>query len=155
MADAKVKVPFDKKIRPFLIAFIVLPISVLLSVRGWFGKTCCRKQRNPELHDVRVERVMKQIQEWTKDGKPVAIRTDRQAAESHNVRIVDKSKSKKLKLRDFNCILGLDRDRSVIRVEPGVTVGEVTTFLVKRNLQLEGKGVLRASSTLQNELIIT
>jgi delta24-sterol reductase len=55
------------------------------------------------------------------------------------VRNADKSSSRKIALRSFRAILGLSEDRTVIHIEPGVTVGELTKWLLRQEppLQLE------------------
>jgi hypothetical protein len=136
---ANSNIPLEKRIRPFLIAFIVLPISVLLNIKVWLVKTFLRHENDPNQHDNRVERIVQHMKTLAKDKVPINLRTDRDSNDSHSLRITKKSQANTVKLRDLNCILNLDLVRAVIRVEPGVTVGEVTSYLVARNLQLEGK----------------
>ena len=132
-------VPFEKRIRPFLIGFIVIPISVVLGLAEHIKRKFLSQERNPSEHDVRVGKIIKAILDMEKSGAIAGLRTDRDSAASHSLRITKKVPSSTVKLRDLNCILGLDRKRGVIRVEPGVTVGEVTTYLLEHNLQLEGR----------------
>ena len=140
-AQSETAVPFEKRIRPFLIAFIVLPISVLLTIKIWIQKNLLKHENDANDHDARVQRIINQIKNLAVNNTTqfINLRTDRDSSESHSVRISKKSNSNKIKLRDLNCILELNLERRVIRLEPGVTVVEVTSYLVARNLQLEGK----------------
>ena len=67
--------------------------------------------------------------------------TDRNSAYSHSVRLTDKSRWHKIAMGDLRAILGVGEGGGehgvTVRVEPGVTVSEISTYLLARNLQLE------------------
>jgi delta24-sterol reductase len=65
------------------------------------------------------------------------MRTDRSVFDSHSVRNADKGSAKQVRIRDLRAILGLDATTGIVHVEPGVTVGEITTYLLQHHLQLE------------------
>ena len=72
-------------------------------------------------------------------GPQRLLRTDRSVFDSHSVRNSDKSRSSNIPMRDLRAILGLAADGKSVRVEPGVTVGEVTAWLLERELMLMGR----------------
>jgi hypothetical protein len=75
---------------------------------------------------------------------PLLLRTDRSSFDSHSVRNSNKGAAAKVPMRDLRAILGVVPDESsfshsssssrlAVHVEPGVTVGEVTTYLLRRD----------------------
>lgn len=122
-----------ERFRSEIVVLIVLPVSFLL----WLFKVISRSVNRPDprMHSERVARVVKAVRDASSQDKQLPLRTDRSVFDSHSVRNTDKGASRQIYLRDFRAILGLKGD--VVHVEPGVTVGEITDYLLKLNLQLE------------------
>ena len=126
---------FVEKYRAWLVCIGVLPASCVLKIverlhRWW-------SMPSAEGHEERVARVCAAVTQWASlpptERRPMC--TDRNPAYSHSVRLVDKSQWHKIALGDLRAILG--NDERTVRVEPGVTVSEVTNYLLAKNLQLE------------------
>jgi len=124
---------FIEKYRAEIVVIVVLPISygiwLVRAVQRWLSAP------SPEQHTQRVLRVCKDVR--LQAGGKAMLRSDRSPAESHAVRVADKSAHKQVSMRDLRAILGLSD--GALHVEPGVTVGEATKWLLKRDppLQLE------------------
>ena len=130
---------FIERHRAALVFFTVLPASCVLKVverlRRWLSSP------DPTGHGARVARVCMEVKQWA--SLPAAQRrpmcTDRSSAASHSVRIANKSTWHRIAMADLRAILGVEAEGAVtvVRVEPGVTVREITTYLLARGLQLE------------------
>lgn len=130
------KMELLERFRSEIVVLVVLPVSLLL----WFIKIISRwiNRPDPGMHNERVTRVAKAVQDAfnaRSKTKCIGLRTDRSVYDSHSVRNADKKASKQIRLRDLRAILGLKGN--IVHVEPGVTVGEITDYLLKANLQLE------------------
>jgi delta24-sterol reductase len=133
------RMKFIEKHRAGLVCIGVLPTSCILSglekLKRWLTKPA------PKDHDARVEAVCFSVKRWA--GTDAATRrpmcTDRSSANSHSVRLVDKSAWHRIPMGGLRAILGVETSASgsTVRVEPGVSVGEVTAYLLARKLQLE------------------
>ena len=127
--------------RAEIIVVVVLPISFVI----WCYRTLTRWLFRPSAakHGERVARVAAAVAEAAAEreggagGPQRLLRTDRSVFDSHSVRNSDKSRSSNIPMRDLRAILGLAADGRSVRVEPGVTVGEVTAWLLERELMLE------------------
>ena len=130
---------FVEKYRAWLVCIGVLPASCVLKVfekmQRWLTAP------SPEKHVDRLQRICADVKRWAslpaEERKPMC--TDRSSAYSHSVRLTDKSRWHSIAMGDLRAILGVDEaDGGVtVRVEPGVTVSEISTYLLARNLQLE------------------
>lgn len=119
----------------------VLPIgSVYTAVQNY------KKHSNapdPALHDERVARVVADVKRYAqarKNGESEGqkyLRTDRRGESSLNTRISDKANTARIPMGDMSAILGVDAARSVVRVEPFATTGDVAKYLDERGLQME------------------
>lgn len=153
---------FVEKHRAEIIVLIVLPISFLIFVVRRIKKLLSSPA--PAEHAQRAARVAATVEqahaallarqsasvlsgatEPAKD-EPGLLRTDRSVFDSHSVRNSNKKATRQVPLRDLRAILGIStiersqgNDIRVVHVEPGVTVGDVTSYLLKQNppLQLE------------------
>ena len=124
--------------RAEIIVIIVLPISFVI----WCYRTLTRWLFRPSAakHGERVARVAAAVAQAAaeREGGPQRLlRTDRSVFDSHSVRNSDKSRSSNIPMRDLRAILGLAADGKSVRVEPGATVGELTAWLLERELMLE------------------
>ena len=122
-----------ERYRAEIVVLVVLPISQLIWLAKRVRRICTAP--DPLAHGIRVERVAADVRASHAQERP--LRTDRSVFNSHSVRNADKSTSHKVKLSDLSAILSLDGEANIIHVEPGVTVGEVTDFLLGRDMQLE------------------
>lgn len=130
---------FIEKYRAWIVFFTVLPASCVLGafekLRRWITAP------DASGHDARVQRVCADVRQWASLAPPrKPICTDRSSASSHSVRLTDKSRWHKIAMGDLRAILGVEQQadgRATVRVEPGVTVADVTNYLLHRGLQLE------------------
>lgn len=130
--------PLGKRIlltlRPYIVCFLVLPISFFLSLHKAFKKRTTEPPRAQD-HDQRVKRVQKQLRDARAAG--AQCRSDRSGAASLSTRLADKSKHTKVKLSDFGAILKCSDGPGTITVESACTVGDMTRYLLARGLSLE------------------
>ena len=131
---------FVERYRAWLVCIGVLPASCVLKVyekvQRWLTAP------SAEGHTERVQRICSDVKRWAslpaEERKPMC--TDRSSAYSHSVRLTDKSRWHKIAMGDLRAILGVEEGEAgvtVVRVEPGVTVSEISTYLLARHLQLE------------------
>jgi delta24-sterol reductase len=124
-----------ERYRACIVLFFVLPPSFLLriidAVKNWYTAP------DPAGHQSRVLRVCAAVKRWAIDkSKPMC--TDRSSANSHSVRWTDKSQWHRIAMGDLRAILEVHTGpEPFVRVEPGVTVGEITKHLLGRGFQLE------------------
>eukprot|EP00944_MAST-04C_sp_MAST-4C-sp1_P011197 g11197.t1 len=118
-------------LRPYIVLLLVLPLSFLvtltLRLRRWWYKPKAAD------HEKRVSRVMKAVKTGSTSGEKFV--TNRDPKKSHSVRVQDKTQFRKVKMNDLQCILELKTNTVV--VEPGVTVGEITKYLLQHDRILE------------------
>lgn len=130
-----------------IIAVFVIPISFLVRSVSTLYKHLTGKGHRRfkpgaaalEQHQEKVQRVQAAVREWNALD-PVSrppLRTDRSAAASHSVRVIDKSSARTVAVRDMNAVLELNAEKGTVTVEPFVTVGELTSFLLQHGLMLE------------------
>ena len=96
---------------------------------------------SPAQHDARVAGVQAAVRRWA--AQPDAARakrpmcTDRAAWLNVSTRFAPKEKWHKIRMGNLRDVLGLDTERGVVRVEPGVDVGAATRYLVPRGYMLK------------------
>ncbi|XP_035658494.1 delta(24)-sterol reductase-like [Branchiostoma floridae] len=137
--------PFRKRLirwlednRGFIILVFCLPASFLfdtcLQLRNWFRRTFLSA---PEKHDERVRDIQRRIRRWgdqPKDKrKPMC--TSRPNWLSLSTTFFQKDQCEKIPVDLYN-ILSLDEERQVVRVEPMVSVGDITRYLIPRGYTL-------------------
>ena len=118
-------------LRPYIVLLIVLPLSFIITFVYRFERWWSKPKASD--HEKRVSRVVNEMRNSSKSK----ICTNRDPKKSHSVRVQDKSNLKKIKMNDLQCILKLDKKKGTILVEPGVTVGEITKYLLEYNSMLE------------------
>jgi len=120
-------------VRPYVVLLIVLPLSFIITSIYHFKRWLFK----PKVldHKKRVNRVINEIK--NNFNSNIKICTNRDPKQSHSVRVQNKTKFKKIKMNDLQCILKLDINKGTILIEPGVTVGEITKYLLKYNYMLE------------------
>lgn len=119
------------KYRTIVILFIVLPSSFLyeriIALRNWIY---WRILATPPLHDARVKQVQKQVMAWHNSGSIRPMCTARPGWKTMSPRTANFKKDCHpitINLRD---ILNVDIKKQIIRVEPLVTMGQLTTYLL-------------------------
>jgi delta24-sterol reductase len=118
-------------IRPYIVFLIVLPLSFVVTL--WRR---CKRYFTKPLPSGHAERVMRvQADLKLASAESVKVVTDRSPASSHSVRLIDKRKYTKVRMEDLRCILS--SDKTTVTVEPGVTVGEVTDYLLAKGRILD------------------
>lgn len=135
--EVSARMKFIEKHRAKLVCACVLPQSCVLSLSEKFKRW--RTRPSAGKHADRVQRVCGYVKRWGELKNPPPMVTDRNVAFSHSVRMVDKTKFSRIPIGELRAILGVAEvdGATVVKVEPGVTVGEVSKYLLKRGLQLE------------------
>jgi delta24-sterol reductase len=126
---------FIEAYREYIVFFVVLPISLVLRVvHAWD-----RRWNRPDAsqHEARVQRVQSAVRQ----KRNQLMTTDRSACASHSPRIVDKRRRSRIKMSDVRAILSLeaadDGQSAFVRAEPGVTIAEITRFLISKGFLLQ------------------
>lgn len=125
--------------RGLVILFFCLPASfifdLILSLRTKIYRLLFS---SPENHDKRVRKIQNQIQAWNKlpkDSRKL-LATSRPNWLSLSTTFYRKDLCHKVNIDLFD-ILRLDEENLTVRVEPMVTVGDITKFLIPRGYTLE------------------
>jgi len=123
-----------KKFRPYqwtILTLFCLPASFLyeslLTFRNWFFWNFFS---DPKKHDERVKMVQKQVIDWNKSGSAKPMCTARSERMNMSPRVASFKKDChriSINLRD---ILEVDTQKQTVRVEPLVTMGQITQHLV-------------------------
>jgi len=124
--------------RGIIVTFIVLPLSLLFGFYMNFRRWLIRKFNSaPQKHDERVKAIQKQVQEWNKlpkDGRKMMC-TARPNWQSLSTTFFRKDLCHQVPIPMYD-ILFLREDAMSIIVQPMVTVGEATAYLVPRGYTL-------------------
>lgn len=92
----------------------------------------------PAQHERRVQRVQEQVRRWhaqpPERRRPLC--TDRKPWMSLSTRFEPKEKWHRGRMGDLRDVLDFDAERGTVRVEPYVSVGQVTRFLLRRGHML-------------------
>ncbi|XP_020896421.1 delta(24)-sterol reductase isoform X2 [Exaiptasia diaphana] len=117
--------------RWIFVCLFLLPLSVLyeifLSVRNWLA---FKYYSSPERHAKRVRYVQEQVTSWNKKGRVKPMCTARPGWMTVSLR-VGKYKETHEKIQvNLMDVLEVDTERSVVRVEPLVTMGQLTATLL-------------------------
>src|SRR5262249_23665041 len=119
--------------RWLLVVPILLPLSfvfdLFLKLRDFYVRTL---RHAPKKHDVRVREIQEQIIAWRARGAKGKLCTARPPWMSISTRVVKyKGRENSIHVPLYD-ILSLDTERRIVRVEPRVTVGQLTAYLVPR-----------------------
>ncbi len=110
---------------------VLLPLSGLFdlfwAIRGFYIH---RFRRSPEAHDARVAGLREQIRRWRATGARLPLCTARRPWLSISTRVVDYKRADNAIDIDLHDILDVDVARGVVRVEPLVTIGQLTRRLL-------------------------
>lgn len=135
----RVIIRFLEDNRGFVIVLFCLPASFLfdLSFKLWkcfYLKFCSA----PEHHDENVKLVQKRVREWNglpKENRPLMC-TSRPNWLSLSTTFFRKNECFQVPIPLYH-ILNLDIDKMTVKVEPLVSVGEITEYLIPRGYTLE------------------
>lgn len=128
------------------VGLVVLPLSFLNDVvQRVIALLTGRAFRRADLpgaraaHAAKVARVADVVRAWSTlpEGARPPLRTDRSGSASHSVRNADKSGAMRVPMGDFDEILELSLEKGTVTVEPFVTVGRLTSFLLAHDRMLE------------------
>lgn len=131
-------IEFLENHRGLVVLFFCLPASYIFNLILTMRRTLhCLFFSSPKNHDSRVKNIQKQIQKWNripKDQRKLLC-TARPNWLSLSTTFYRKDLCHKINVNLFD-ILELDEHNLTVRVEPMVTVGEITKFLIPRGFTL-------------------
>ncbi|KAJ2948761.1 hypothetical protein O0L34_g8021 [Tuta absoluta] len=130
-------IPWLEDNRELVVAFFCLPASfiftVLLRIRAWWTKM----NNAPYKHDSSVREIQDQVQQWNKlpseDRRLLC--TSRPNWLSLSTTFFQKHLHHQVPIPLYD-ILSLNEDNMTVRVEPMVTVGDITEYLIPRGYSL-------------------
>lgn len=131
-------VKFLEDNRTLIILIFCLPVSYIFNFLLHIRSKIHRKLfSGPQHHDKRVRNIQKQVQTWnrTKKESRKLLCTSRPNWLSLSTKFFKKDECHKVNIDLFD-ILELDEKSMTLRVEPMVTVGEVTKYLIPRGYTL-------------------
>ncbi|MBA3492638.1 MAG: FAD-binding oxidoreductase, partial [Gammaproteobacteria bacterium] len=116
---------------------VILPLSVLFdlywAIRNWYYRGL---KNAPERHTERVRDIQAQVRQWRAAGGRRPLCTARKSWMNVSVRVVRYKRRDNTIRVDLYDILAIDTGRAIIRVEPGVTIGQITCYLIPRGWTL-------------------
>ncbi len=123
--------------RGIFATIFLLPVSVAyaayVSFRNWLS---FRMSSAPAKHDIRVAAVIRQIEDWKNQGAEQKLCTARSGWKTMS-EMVPKYKLSHRKIAvDMYDILEIDEQRQLVRVEPLVTMGQISRSLIPRGWTL-------------------
>eukprot|EP00472_Partenskyella_glossopodia_P008625 CAMPEP_0197517314 /NCGR_PEP_ID=MMETSP1318-20131121/2303_1 /TAXON_ID=552666 /ORGANISM="Partenskyella glossopodia, Strain RCC365" /LENGTH=573 /DNA_ID=CAMNT_0043066771 /DNA_START=60 /DNA_END=1781 /DNA_ORIENTATION=- len=137
MQDAPWQFRLLAAIRVPVLMFIVVPLSfcvwMMRTAGSYFRRFCGRKAQNS--HEDRVQKLVVQLQQWNADGRSKKLRTSRANWLSMSTRLMsNKQGCHLIDVGHLNQILELDEEAETVTIEPMVTFGELTEFLMPKGL---------------------
>jgi len=126
---------FVERHRGILVLTIVLPLSLLFDL--WLSaKSCVRKLlQKKKFHGDKVRDIQAQVRAWVDAGDQKYMCTARPNWQSLSTTFVNKDALHKIRV-DLDEILELDEDNMSVHVEPGVTTGQITRYLIPKGYTL-------------------
>lgn len=124
--------------RGLVVVFFCLPASfifnLILTTRNWFVR---KISSAPEQHYLRVRQIQSQILQWQKQGgsEKKLLCTSRPNWLSLSLTFFKKELCHQIPINLFN-VLDLNEEELTVRVEPMVTVGEITSYLIPKGYTL-------------------
>nr|XP_039255655.1 delta(24)-sterol reductase-like [Styela clava] len=119
------------------VCFLLLPASFIFDIfmytRSWI---IFKLNSAPKMHDARVKDVQQQVREWQKRGNGKTMCTARPGWSTISVRLSKyKNDMKKIKINLMD-VLEVDTERKVVRTEPLVTMGQISSLLLSQGWTL-------------------
>ncbi|XP_023619416.1 delta(24)-sterol reductase isoform X2 [Myotis lucifugus] len=112
------------------VCLFLLPLSLIFDiyyyVRAW---VVFRLSSAPRLHGERVRDIQKQVREWKEQGSKTFMCTGRPGWLTVSLRVGKYKKTHKNIMINLMDILEVDTKKQIVRVEPLVTMGQVTSLL--------------------------
>eukprot|EP00095_Tigriopus_kingsejongensis_P003457 snap_masked-scaffold13_size735724-processed-gene-2.2 protein:Tk03457 transcript:snap_masked-scaffold13_size735724-processed-gene-2.2-mRNA-1 annotation:"hypothetical protein" len=122
--------------RGLILTVIGLPASFLFDlvfqVRNWFYRSFLS---SPAGHGQRVRAIQKQVREWAEGDRKRKMCTARPNWLSLSTTFFNKKECHRVAVPLYD-ILRLDEDRMTVRVEPMVSVGDITRYLIPKGYTL-------------------
>lgn len=116
---------------------VILPLSVLFdlywAIRNWYYRGL---KNAPERHTERVRDIQAQVRQWRAAGGRRPLCTARKSWMNVSMRVVRYKRRDNTIRVDLYDILAIDTGRAILRVEPGVTIGQITCYLIPRGWTL-------------------
>lgn len=116
--------------RWLFVCLFLLPLSVLFDayyfIRAWLVFRMCSA---PKQHDQRVRDIQKQVRQWRAEGGQTYMCTGRPGWLTVSLRVGKYKKTHKNIMINLMDILEVDTKRQIVRVEPLVNMGQVTSLL--------------------------
>ncbi len=116
---------------------VVLPISVLFdlfwAIRNFYYR---RLKSAPQAHERRVRDIQEQLHRWRATGSRQPLCTARKPWMNVSMRVARYKQRDNTIRVDLYDILEIDTERAIVRVEPGVTIGQLTRYLNPRGWTL-------------------
>lgn len=132
-------------LQQLLIAVVVVPLSFAVRAFGGFWAWITGRRgtvsvdASPAIHEAKVARICADVAAWNAlpaQGRP-PLRTDRNPAASNAVRVGSKVGCHLVRMHDMNHVLALNEAARTVTVEPMITVGALTSYLLTHGLMLE------------------
>uniref|UniRef100_A0A9L0JBZ3 Delta(24)-sterol reductase n=1 Tax=Equus asinus TaxID=9793 RepID=A0A9L0JBZ3_EQUAS len=112
------------------VCLFLLPLSLIFDiyyyVRAW---VVFKLNSAPRLHEQRVRNIQKQVREWKEQGSKTFMCTGRPGWLTVSLRVGKYKKTHKNIMINLMDILEVDTKKEIVRVEPLVTMGQVTALL--------------------------
>uniref|UniRef100_A0A9L0RPH1 Delta(24)-sterol reductase n=1 Tax=Equus caballus TaxID=9796 RepID=A0A9L0RPH1_HORSE len=112
------------------VCLFLLPLSLIFDiyyyVRAW---VVFKLNSAPRLHEQRVRNIQKQVREWKEQGSKTFMCTGRPGWLTVSLRVGKYKKTHKNIMINLMDILEVDTKKQIVRVEPLVTMGQVTALL--------------------------
>ncbi|CAI5455564.1 unnamed protein product [Caenorhabditis angaria] len=121
----------------FVVPFL-LPLGVVYNwffeLRNWFVFNI---NSAPKAHDRKVQRVQAQVRRWNESGQKTKMCTARSGWLTMSFRFpLYKQSMTQIRTDTLIDILEIDEEAMTVRVEPMVTMGQITRFLIPRGFTL-------------------
>jgi len=128
--DQIMLIDFITRHRGVFVTIFVLPLSLAFKLfMGVRNRLIFWLRSAPEQHDKKVEKVRQQVLNWQKSDPTVFMCTARPGWQAMSLKV---GRYKRTDFRvhiDLSDVLQIDRERGTVRVEPMVTMGQITAAL--------------------------
>jgi len=119
--------------RWIFVCLFLMPLSFIfdnwLKLRNWFVSKVCSA---PKLHGKRVQSIQAEIKKWIRDGRQKKLCTGRPGWQTVGLRVGTYKATHHCVNINLMDILNLDVDKQIVKVEPLVTMGQLSHYLIKQ-----------------------